>query len=101
MDQQQIDEGKLKVAQAVVEGTLKIGSRKLVLIHLGGDEDVLALETGGAQPLLKPLPHRRFIAIALGGVDMAISEPQSGLDSPRADGILERHGARGVRRPGR
>ena len=93
MDEQQIDPGQLQLVQALIERALEVGGGELVVIDLGGDENILAREAGGAQPLGQPLPHLGLVAVTLGGVDVAISEPQGGLDRLDADAVLERHGA--------
>ena len=46
----------------------------------GGDEHLVALDAGGAQPLA----HLAFVVVQLGGVDVAVAEPQRLLDDPRA-----------------
>ncbi len=94
MDEQQIDPGQLQLLQAVIERALEIGGRELVLIDLRGHEHVLAPQAGGAQALMQPLPDLGLVAVALGGVDVAIAEAQCRLHGFDADRVLERHGAK-------
>src|SRR6185295_4968017 len=61
-------------------GTLERGRGKMRGPDLGGDEDLAALHAGGAQPL----PDLAFVVVHLGGVDMAIAQPQRLLDHARA-----------------
>ena len=44
------------------------------MIDLGGHEHVLAPQAGGAQPVMQPLTDLGLVAVALGGVDVAIAE---------------------------
>src|SRR5262249_18044016 len=54
---------------------------------------MLALQAGGAQPATQSLTALALVAVALGGVDVAITDTERGLDRVDADRIHERHGA--------
>src|SRR5262249_50683350 len=77
---EQIDVRELKPRQARLRGTLELARRKVRRPHLRGDEHLIALYAGGAQPL----PHLAFVVIKLGGVDVAVAAPQRLLDDPHA-----------------
>jgi hypothetical protein len=74
MDEQEIDPRELQLLQALVEGALEIGGRKFVVVDLRGHEHVLALEAARRQSLLQPLADRGLVAVALGGIDVAVTE---------------------------
>src|SRR4030088_2034121 len=94
VDEEQIDPGQLELGEAFIERALEIIGRELVVIDLGCDENVLAPEAGVPQTLVQPLPHRSFIVVAFGGVDMTIAQSQGGLDRSDTDRALKRHGAK-------
>ena len=93
MDQQQIHPGQVELREAFIERALKIRGREPVVIDLGGDKNVLAVEAGGGKPLRQPFPHLGLVAVTLGGVDMTIAQPQGGFHGVDADRALERHGS--------
>src|SRR5262245_3701086 len=93
MDEKKVDPGKLELLQALIERALEVGGGKLIVIDLGGDENMLALEAGGAQPATQSLTDLALVAVALGGVDVAITDTERGLDRIDADPVHERHGA--------
>ena len=61
---------------------------------LGGDEDLVALDAGGAQALA----DLALVLVDLRGVDVAIAEPQRLLDQPRAGASAQFPGAEPDRR---
>src|SRR5262249_44002996 len=93
MDEKKVDPGKLELLQALIERALEVGGGKLIVIDLGGDENMLAREAGGAQPATQPLTDLALVAVALGGVDVAIADAERGLDRVDAGRVHERHGA--------
>src|SRR5499433_2904686 len=93
MDEKKVDPGKLELLQALIERALEVGGGKLIVIDLGSDENMLALEAGGAQPATQSLTDLALIAVALGGVDVAIADTERGLDRVDAGRVHERHGA--------
>src|SRR5262249_6119582 len=93
VDEQEIDPGELQLLQALIERALEVGGGKLVVKNLGGHENMLALEAGGAQPATQSLTDLAFVAVAFGGVYVAITDTERGLDRVDADRIHERHGA--------
>src|SRR5262245_39948491 len=54
---------------------------------------MLALEAGGAQSATQSLTDLALVAVAFGGVDVAITDTERGLDRVDADPVHERHGA--------
>ena len=54
---------------------------------------MLAREAGGAQPATQSLADLALVAVALGGVDVAITDTERGLDRVDADRVHQRHGA--------
>src|SRR5262249_8335661 len=80
VQQEQIDVRELQPRQARLRGTLELARRKVRWPHLRGDEHLIALYAGGAQPL----PHLAFVVIKLGGVDVAVAAPQRLLDHTHA-----------------
>src|SRR5262245_49361853 len=93
VDEQEIDPGELQLLQALIERALEVGGGKLVVKDLGGDENMLALEAGGAQPATQSLTDLALVAVALGGVNVTITDTERGLDRVDADRVHERHGA--------
>src|SRR5262249_27871589 len=68
--------------------------------HFGGDEHLVALYCGGAQPL----PHLAFVVVELGGIDVAVAVPQRMLDDAHAGAPAQPPGAQageGKTRPAR
>ncbi len=59
------------------------------LAHLGGQENVFALDAGLAQPLA----HFLFVAVEPRSVDVAVTHLQRVFDRVDAEIALERHGA--------
>jgi len=59
---------------------LEFARRQMGLPDLGGDEDLVALDARCAQAVA----HLALVVVHLGGVDMAIAEPQRLLDHARA-----------------
>ena len=94
MDEQQVDPGQSQLDETLIERALEVGGRELVEIDLGGDENVIAVEAGVPQTLVQTLAHSGFIVVALRGVDVAVAQPQRGLDRLDADRVLKRHGAK-------
>jgi hypothetical protein len=76
MQQQQIDLGKMQLAQAFSGGALKIVRREMRGPDLGRHEHIVALDPGGAQAIA----DLAFVLVDLRGVDVAIAEPQRLLD---------------------
>src|SRR5262249_54527072 len=60
-----------------------------------------ALQPGRRQTLMQPLAHPLLVAVALGGVEVAIAEPQRRLDGVDAGLLLQGHGAEPDRRDAR
>ena len=89
VDQQEVDVGEAQLRQAFLGGPLEFARRQVVLPDLGGDEDVVAPDPAGAQTL----PDLALIAIHLGGVDVAVSEPPRLLDPPGAEPTAQIPGA--------
>ena len=54
VDQQQIDRRQVEQLQAVVERAGEIVGLEIVVAHLGGEEDLLALHAGGRDRLARP-----------------------------------------------
>jgi hypothetical protein len=94
VDQQEVDVGEAQLRQAFLGGPLEFARRQVVLPDLGGDEDVVAPDPAGAQTF----PDLALIAVHLGGVDVAVSEPQRLLDHPRAQPPAQIPGAETDRR---
>src|SRR5262249_4451461 len=90
--------GQPELLQALPDRAFKIAGRKPVPIDLGGDEDVLALEAGPRQSLMQAVADPLLVAVALGGVEVAIAEAHRGLDGVYAHLLLECHGAKPDRR---
>ena len=93
MDEEKIDPGELELLQTLIERALEIGGGELIVKNLGGHEDVLARDAGGAQPPTQSLADLALVAVALGGVDVAITDAERGLDRVDADRVHQRHGA--------
>ena len=72
--------GSLSLVEAVLGGALEIARREVALPDLGGDEDLVARQARGA----KALAHCLLVAVHRRGVDVAIAEPERGLDHARA-----------------
>src|SRR5262249_57587571 len=73
--------------------SLEVVCGKLVVKDHGCHENMLALEAGGAQPATQSLTDFALVAVALGGVDVTITDTERGLDRVDADRVHERHGA--------
>jgi hypothetical protein len=93
MDEEKIDPGELQLFEALIEGGLEIVGGKLITPNLGGHENILALDAGGTQPPTQSFPNLALVAIALGGIDMAITDTKRGLDRFDADRFHQRHGS--------
>src|SRR6516165_399857 len=93
VDEEEVDPGELQLLQALIERALEVGGGKLIVKELGGHENMLALQAGGAQPATQSLTDLALVAVALGGVDVAITDTERGLDRVDADRVHERHGA--------
>jgi hypothetical protein len=65
--------------------------------YLGGDEDFLARDPRGTQPL----PHLAFVVVKLGGVDVPVAEPQRLLDDARTGAPAQFPGAEADQRDAR
>jgi hypothetical protein len=94
MDEQEINPGELQISQTLIKRAFEIGGRQPIVENLGRHEDVLAHKAGRAQPAAQPLPHLGLVAIALGGVDVPITEAKRGLDRFDADRIHQRHSSK-------
>ena len=68
---------------------LEIARGKVRRPYLGGDEDFLARDARGAQPL----PHFALVVVHFGGIDVAVAEPQRLLDDARTDAPAQFPGA--------
>ena len=75
--------------QAVLGGAFELARGKMRRPDLGDDEHLVALDAGGAQPL----PDLALVVVHLGGVDVAIAEPQRLLDDARAGAPAQVPGA--------
>ena len=94
MDEHEIYPGELQISQTLVKRAFEIGSRQPIVENLGRHEDILARKAVRAQPATQSLPHLGLVAIALGGVDVAITETKRRLDRFDADRIHQRHGSK-------
>src|SRR5262245_60367068 len=74
MDEQEIYPGELQISQTLLKRAFEIGSRQPIVENLGRHEDLLARKAGRAKTAAQSLPHLGLVAIALGGVDVAITE---------------------------
>src|SRR5262245_2708320 len=76
MQKEQVDAREPQPFQACLRRALEIARRIVRRPYLGGDEDFLARDARGAQPL----PYFAFVVVKLGGIDVAVAEPQRLLD---------------------
>ena len=88
VDQQQIDPRQTEPLQAFIDRALEIARRQAVEPDFGGDEDLFALDAGGAQAVA----HLALVAIHLRGVEMPVAQMQRRLDHFDAQILFERHG---------
>src|SRR5262245_27294902 len=89
MDKQEIHLGELEVDEALLGGLLERACAQVRLPHLRGDEDLVALDAGGAQALA----DLALVVVHRGGIDVAVAEPQRLLDHARADAAAQVPGA--------
>jgi hypothetical protein len=76
VDQVEVDVVKLQLLQTPAEGTLDIVA--LILPELGGDKNVLSLDTG-LEGLLQSLADGLLVLIDAGGVDVTVAVVDNGL----------------------
>src|SRR5262249_1164349 len=74
VDQEQSNLWHVELLQTLRDRAFEIAGRKLVPIDLGGDEHVLALETGRSQSLMQPVANPLLVAVALRGVEMPVTK---------------------------
>ena len=72
MDEQEIDLIDIEQLEAALDRRLEGALLRLLRRHLGGDEDVLALDAGGADAFR----HLSLVLVAGGGVDGAVADLQ-------------------------
>ena len=80
MQQEKIDFRYPELGETFLGGLFEIARGEMRRPHLGGDEHLVTLHAGGAQPL----PDLALVAVHLRGVDVAIAEPQRLLDHAHA-----------------
>ena len=89
MQQEQVDFGEPQSRQALLRGTLEIVRSKMRRPDLGGDEDLVTSDIGGAQSF----SHLAFVVVKLGGIDVAIAELQRLLYDTRTGAPAQLPGA--------
>lgn len=74
MDQEQVNVGGAQLLQRVVDGPEDVFASVQVIPHLGGDEQVLALDGGVLlQKVVHGIAHLVLVEIVPGAVEMAIA----------------------------
>ena len=68
-------------------------SLKLTAICIVDRTGKIERDVGGTQPPTQSFSNLTLVAIALGGIDMAIANTKRGLDRFDADRIHQRHGS--------
>src|SRR4249919_2574448 len=96
MDQQQINVVQAKLTQALVETSNRTLVALKLAIQLGRDEQLLALYAA----IPDALAHAALVAIAVGGVDVAVAGFDRGNDHRRDLVVVERSGAQADLRHG-
>ena len=86
-------QGSFSFFSDFLDRLLEIAGRELVPIDLGGDEYVLALEALLGETLVQPLAHPLLVAVALGGVEVAVAELERVLHGIDAHLLFQGHGA--------
>ncbi len=94
MDQRQIDLIEPQPPEARLDRPLQIALGQIGEPDLGGDEDIVADNAAGAQPLA----HRRLVFIHRGRIQMAVASAQGARDKLGAGVALQRPGAEPNRR---
>jgi hypothetical protein len=94
VDKNEVDLSEAKPAEASLDRALAGALREAALRHLGGDEKFGPVDAGGADSGADGF----FVAIARGGVDVAVARGNRVGDNTGAFGAAERPGAKANRR---